>query len=361
MSDYRYIFGTLRTENIVEEIPLYGVYMDMQMNYGGQFQGTYQLDQTGRNNADLVAASTPGKTWVTCERNGIPIWHGFIWSRVYSAQSKSMQLFGLSFEQYARKRLLLRNYDYEDTEQRNIFRQFWLDIQSDTGGNLNINVPSSFPTVKTKDYASLITDFRYANQAMSEIADAEDGFDWYITITKDGNNYRKDLLIGYPTLGSGIGPGMTVFEFPGNITQYYYTEPMADAGTNVYVLGAGEGSEMIIGAYEQTLMLNQGWPRWDVDISRKDINNQGNLNTYTTQVAAIRKPPMAVIKLSVKGNLEPEFGSYNLGDTCKIVITDPRFPTTTTLTKRLLKWELKPQSSETVEEASLVFEGDPDV
>lgn len=361
MSDFNYIFGSLRTEAVIQEIPLYGVYMDMQMNYGGQFQGTFQLDQTGKNNEDLLSACTPGKTWVTCERNGIPVWHGFIWSRVYSAQSKSIQLFALSFEQYARKRLLINDYNYTDVEQRNIFLQFWLDMQSVTGGNLNINVPSAFPTVKTKNYKSLFTDFKYANEAMSELADTEDGFDWYISIAKDGILYRKDLVIGYPNLGVGENPGMVVFEYPGNITQYYYTEPMADAGTDVYVLGAGEGSEMLVGYYEQTLMKNQGWPRWDVDVSRKDIANQGNLNTFTTQTAAIRKPPMSVMKLNVRGDITPEFGTYNLGDTCKVVIEDPRFPRRSTFTKRLVKWELTPQSADSTEEASLVFEGDPDV
>lgn len=362
MADYRYIFGSLRTEQVVEEIPLYGVYMDMQLNYGGQFQGTFQLDMTGKSNTELLAASIPGKTWVAVERNGQPVWHGFIWSRVYSAQSKSVQLFGLSFEQYARKRLLTNNYDFNTVEQRNIFRQFWLDIQSVTGGNLNINVPSSFPTVHSKSYDSLGTDFRYANEAISEIADADDGFDWYIQITKDGTNYRKDIVVGYPTIGTGAGPGMVVFEYPGNITQYYYTEPMADAGTDIYVIGAGEGSEMKVGYFQQTAMkTSQGWPRWDVDISRKDISVQSNLDSYASQMGVIRKPPMSVIKLTLKGDVTPEFGSYNLGDLCKIIITDPRFPNTANFSKRLVKWELNPPSSDRVEEASLVFEGDPDV
>jgi hypothetical protein len=154
---------------------------------------------------------------------------------------------------------------------------------------------------------------------------------------------------------------MTVFEFPGNITQYYFTEAMSDAGTHVSVLGEGEGSTMIYGESNNDDLLALGFARWDVHISRKDIHDQTIIDSVAALEAVKRRPPMPVIKLQVKSNLEPVFGSYGLGDTCGISIQDPRFPNGIFLRKRLLKWELTPQSSENAEEASLVFEGDPDV
>lgn len=362
MTDYRYIFGTLRTEQIVEEIPLYGVVMNMTINRGGDFQGTFQLDQTGKNNADLLAACIPGRTWVACERNGKAIWHGFIWSRVYSAQSKSVQLFAQSFENYPKKRIIHSDLTYVATEQRNIFRDLWNKMQTPIGGNLNINVPVAFPTVVTKDLEVKASEFKAYDNVMSSISDGVDGFDWYIQVTKDGINYRKDLLIGYPTLGTGISDGMNVFEYPGNITQYYFTEPMADAGTDIYLICAGEGSDMIVGTAFDTAAIDSGSPIWEESISRKDINNQAIADSMAHQELAARKTPMAVAKIFVKANLTPEFGSYNLGDTCRIVIKDPRFPGFGfNGNKRLLKWELTPQSSSSTEEAQLVFEGDPDI
>jgi hypothetical protein len=362
MTDYRYIFGSLRTERVIEEIALYGVIMNMTINVGGDFQGTFQLDQTGKDNDSLLSACIPGRTWVACERNGIPIWHGYVWSRVYSAQSKSVQLFCQSFENYPKKRFIRSDLTYNDVEQRNIFRDLWLQLQAPTGGNLNINVPASFPTVVPIDLAILATDFKKYDNVMSSLANAVNGFDWYIQITKDGILYRKDLLIGYPTLGTSESPGMNVFEFPGNVTQYYFTEPMADAGTHIYVIGAGEGPPMIVGTYVNTAAINNGSPIWDADINRKDIDSQALANGLAAQEGLVRNPPMAVIKAQVKANLAPEFGSYNLGDMCKVVIRDSRFPGNGfSANKRLLKWELTPQSSTAVEEVQLTFEGDPDL
>jgi hypothetical protein len=362
MTDYRYIFGTLRTEQVIEEIPLYGVIMNMTINRGGDFQGTFQLDQTGKNNDDLLSACIPGRCWVTCERNGQPVWHGYIWSRVYSAQSKSVQLFAQSFENYPKKRINHEDITYVGQEQRNIFNDLWNRMQTPLGGNLNVIVPGPFPLVVSKDLAVKAVDFKAYDNIMSSISDGADGFDWYIQITKDGMLYRKDLTIGYPTLGTSISDGMTVFEYPGNITQYYFTEPMADAGTDIYLLGAGEGSDMIVGTAFDTAAITSGSPIWEEVVSRKDINNQAIADSLAHQELAARRPPMAVAKLFVKANLTPEFGSYNLGDTCRIVIKDPRFPNFGfNGFKRLLKWELTPQSSGSTEEAQLVFEGDPDL
>lgn len=333
------------------------------MNVGGAFQGTYQLDQTGKQNSDLLAASVPGRTWVAVERDGIPIWHGFIWSRVYSAQSKSVQLYAMSFEKYPTKRLVRQDTTFAAIEQRNIFRSLWNQLQSDVGNsNLNINVPASFPDVVLKDLTVLTTDFKFYDNIMSSIADAVDGFDWYIAISKSGTYYQKNLLIGYPNLGASPSTSMNVFEYPGNITQYYMTEYMADAGTFVYVLGAGEGSDMLISENIATDLVATGFPRWDIVFSRKDLNSQDAVDGIGQQLLATNRPPIAVAKLTVKGNLAPEFGSYTLGDTCKIVIKDPRWPGIGfTGNKRLLKWSLTPQSSDNTEEAELVFEGDPDV
>jgi len=363
MTDYRYVFGTMGGEQQLAEIACYGVTMDMQMNKGGQWQGTFQLDQTGMQNSDLLAASIPGRCWIAVERNGIAIWHGFIWSRVYSAQSKSVQLFALSFEQYPKQRLIRQDTTFTAVEQRNIFSSLWTQMQSDTGNsNVNVIVPGAFTTVVPKNVSVLATDFKYYDGIMSGLADAVDGFDWYIGVSKTGTYYQKNLVIGYPTLGVGQSPGMNVFEYPGNITQYYLTEYMSDAGTNVFVMGNGEGSDMLVSEVVATDLVAGGFPRYDQVVSRKDLDDLTQIQGIARQQSQIKRPPIAVIKVTVKGNLTPEFGSYNLGDTCRVVIKDPRWPGNGfSGYKRLLKWSLTPQASDNTEEADLVFEGDPDV
>jgi len=361
MSEYRYVFSTLRTESVVEEIDLYGVYMDMQLNDGGTFTGTFQLDQTGKRNYDLMAATIPGFTFIAVERNDIPIWAGPIVSRVYQSQSKSCQLAAVTFEKYPDRQIIDTDITYNNTEQRNIFRNLWTTMQSIPERNLNINVPSSFTTAILKTISVLSTDMKYYGEVMSSLADADNGFDWYIALSKSASGYyRKDLLIGYPQLGT-FSDATVVMEYPGSILNYYMTESISNAATNVFVVGNGEGSSMILGKSTQTAMLNAGWPRWDIDISRKDVNSQVHINGLANQEGAKRKPPMPIIKATLKANLIPVFGSFGLGDSVKIQIKDPRNPTGFTATSRMVRWELTPQSSDSTEEVNYIFEGDPDV
>jgi len=346
----------MRAESVVEEIPLYGVYMDLELNVGGRFDGTFNLDQTGKSNQNLLDATIPGRTYVIVERNDFPIWAGFIWSRTYQSQAKSVQLFGQSFENYPQYQLLRSDYVQTSVEQRNIFRDLWTTMQAVNGRNVNINVPSTFTTVVPKTVEALATDFKYYSEVMSTIADSTDGFDWYIALNKQGVFYNKNLLIGYPSLGA-ITP-VIVFEYPGSITNYYHTESMAQAGTNIFVIGAGEGETMLTKEIEQTTMINDGFPRWDRDVAKKDVDNQDLLDTVASQEAIKRKPPMPITKISVKADRDPVFGSWSLGDNVSIYIEDSRFPRGLSQTARIVKWELHPQSSENVEEANVVFQGD---
>ena len=359
MTDYRYIFGSLRTEEIIAEIPLYGTYMDLELNVGGRFDGSFSLDMTGISNRTLLDATIPGRCFVICERNGIPIWGGFVWSRTYQSQSKDVQLYAQSFEYYPRYQLIRSDLTQTD-EQLTLFKNLWTHMQSVNGRNLNINVPTvTFATVITKQIEVATTDFKFYDEVMSSIADSEDGFDWTIDITKSDNYYIKTLRMGYPALGSLDPQGLT-FDYPGSILNYYATEGMTDAGTNVYTLGAGEGSGMIFTQVIHQDLIDAGSPRWDVIASRKDISDPFTLDSFATIEAKIRRPPMLVIKPSMKSNRQPEFGSFGLGDACNLNIRDPRFPEGFIFPTRIAKWTLQPQSASNTDEFTVLFAGDED-
>jgi hypothetical protein len=361
MTDYRYVFSSLRNEQVIEEISLYGVYMDLALNFGGQFNGTFQLDQEGKMNSALLDATVPGKTYVAVERNGIPIWVGMIWSRTYQSQSKSMQIFAQSFENYPKYQLMETDFSRTGMDQRNVFCNLWTDMQSVYGRNININIPSTFtPTARIKDISVLASDTKYYIEAMKSIADGADGFDWYIGVSKQGNYYVKNLVIGYPNLGIPEIPYMTVFEYPGSITNYYDTESMADAGTDIFLIGSGEGSDMLLTKIEQTSMIDDGWPRYDQIISQKDIDDHILFEDLAAREVINRRPPMEITKITVKADKTPDFGSWNLGDTVKVVINDARFPNGMQKIVKIVKWELHPQQSEGTEEANIIFQGDED-
>lgn len=357
MTEYRYIFGSLRSERIIADIPLFGTYMDLELNVGGRFDGSFNLDMDGYNNRTLLDATLPGRTWVCCERNGKPIWIGYVWSRTYQSQSKSMQLYAQSFEYLPSHQLIETSWNRVD-RQLNLFNDLWAELQSIPERNMNITLPTPIPVIDVYNQITVEpTDFKFYDEIMSGMADSATGFDWTIDVAKSGMGYAKTLRYGYPVLGNP-DPSRLTFEYPGSVLNYYATESMADAGTNVFTLGSGEGTSMIFSEVIHQDLLDSGSPRWDVTSSRKDISDQVTLNGFAQQEAVIRRPPMMIIKPTMKAQKSPAFGEFGLGDACNLVIRDARFPEGFTFPTRIIKWTLNPQSADNSDEYNVVFAGD---
>lgn len=367
MTSYRYVFVALRTEQVIEEINMFGVYFSRQLGQQGSFTGSFTFDQTGKNNIDLVAATTPGLCYVVVERNAVPVWWGIVWSRTYQSQAKECQISALGFEVYPSKQRL-DSYQLTATVLE-LFTKLWSDMQlSAEGRNLNITIPT-LTGGPTKALNVMASDHRYWGDVMDDLASAADGFDWTIDCVRNADGtYQKSLRVGYPTMGATADSAdLVVFEYPGAITNYYQTESMADAGTDVRVLGAGEGTSMPIYDVEQTFMIEaQSWPRWDIDVSFKDVTDSDLIKQLAIQQSINLKPPAPTYKITVKGDQDPVFGSYNVGDACLLVITDSRNPREQTGTSAaglsissvIIGYEVRPTASDGVEEINIILPGD---
>lgn len=358
MPHFNYVFGVLRTGQVLDSLPLSSVSMTRVMNGVGTMQATMSLDMSGRSNADLVAATEPGKCYIVVEREDVPIWGGIITARVYQSQAKVMQLTAQTFEVYADKRRITTSFAMT-TEQRNIFRQLWIDLQADTNGNIGVTVPSSFSTAVTKELSVGPGERKTYLTAMETIADGDNGFDWTIDVQRNIlGGYSKTLQIGYPTLGNQE-PSRLQFEYPGVITNYYATDIIVGSGTHVSVIGEGEGTAMLTSTYiHQTLLDTGQWCRFDVDISKKFLDSQAAVDAHAGMEGPKRRVPMTVVKIFILGEGDPEFGGYGLGDACELVIKDPRFPDALVVDTRIVAWNHKPSSDDSKEEVELIFVGD---
>lgn len=359
MGHYRYYFLSLRDEQVIEEIPLFGVFAQRILNGPGQFDASFTLDQTGKNNADLVAATIPGKTWLVIEREGIPVYHGLVWSRTYQSQAKIVSLFGWGFEAFPSRQYMLSDYS-DSGGQMAVFGRLWANMQSSALGR-NLNVNTNLPIVNdlvTTTVNILATDRKFYGDVMDAIANASDGFDWTIQVTKQNNGiYRKDLVMGYPHLGT-TDPSLVTFGYPGSILNYYETEGMSDAGTNIFGFGAGEGADQLVFEASWDDLIAAGYPRWDVGISMKDVSDFLTLQQLTKQEAVTRKPPMNHYTVTIKGDQDPVFGSYGLGDNVYLSIKDPKHPNGFQVQTRIIGWELTPPSADSTEEVKLILPGD---
>lgn len=350
-----YVFGDALNGTIIAEIPLYGVSI-LEKFGGGELRGTFQFDMTGRSNEVLDAATIPGRCFVVAERDAVPIFAGYVQTRTYQSQAKSAQLFCRGFAAYPERRFLQTDINYVATDQMTIFHDLWVSMQADPK-SIVVDLFPAFTTGVALDLQVMAKEFKTYGQLFEQLADGDTGFDWRIDTTRAGGVYIHTLKVGYPVLGS-TDPTRIVFEYPGNILNYWKNETLSEAGTHVYTIGAGEGTSMLTSTVIHNDLLAGGFPRFDVDVSRKDVANQTVLDALGRQEAIKHKVPLPGFTVEVKANLDPVFGSYTLGDACRLVIRDPKHPNTFQEDTRLVGWEYSPPSSDSTEEARLMFEGD---
>lgn len=350
-----YVFGDVLTGKIIQEISLQGV--SMTRGFGqGDLRAAFQLDQTGKENRDLIAATEEGRSYVIVERDSVPIWGGIVWTRTYQSQAKIFQIYCKAFEHYSESRFVRTDFENLDTEQRNIFRNLWTAMMADPN-SLQVTLPSSFSTIVSKSLTVKDFEFKSYRESMDAIANGDDGFDWTIDISRVGGVYVKTLRIGYPKLGA---TNPLILYYPGEILNYWNNGSMAGYGTNIFGIGAGEGSTMLVQEVIHSDLVSSGFPRYDVSASYKNINDATLLTGLTLMLANFRKAGIPTITVELKGDLDPEFGSYGLGDAVKIFFDDPLHPdpADATFNSRVLGWEYYPPSDQNTEHARLVFVGE---
>lgn len=134
MPDYRYLSVDILTNEILEELPLYGVSATKQLNKAGSGTASYKLDTGVYDDPSLLAATRPGKNALIIERDSVPIWGGPIWSRTYQSQSKSISLTMQTFESIFNQVVLQTSFSADAWDQTFIFKLI-LDLMQYQQGN----------------------------------------------------------------------------------------------------------------------------------------------------------------------------------------------------------------------------------
>lgn len=355
MAEMRYIFGDVLTGNIIAEIPLQGV-STVHNRSNGEFRGTLHLNQTGVNNETLDSATIPGRCFVVVERDGRIVGDYLITSSTYQSQAYALQLYGQNFKTYFYSRLADFDYTYDNVDQINIF----LDLLSRCIQDVNAPVMYLPAFATTNQFRTLVVaakELKSYGQLVDMIADGEGGFEWTIDTTRNVSVYERRVRFGFPVLGTTDMINLPVFEYPGNIFNYWETSSIGrNTGTHFYGVGAGEGSSMLLATATHVDLLLSEFPRYDVVISHKDVNNLDILTSLTVRDAMRGKAPAPIITAEVRD----AFFADMVGNTVRLEITDAKHPSTFRKETRVIRAEYYPPESTNKEFTRLTFEGDDD-
>ena len=333
---YRYLFADLLTNQILAELPLTGVTFTEQLNVAGTFTGHLLLSGINTAGLNVNAATIPGRCAIYVDRNGELVWGGVIWLRDYSSADQRMSLTAREFLSYYERRRISDTLPYTGYDQLAIALNLMNYAEGKPHGSLGLlfnQDPGSSST------SGVIISRLYYNyelktvfQAIQDLSKANNGFDFEISVYYDGaGNPAKSFNTYYPHSGNRYdpnNPSIPVFELPGNIVEYQYPEDGSKAANEIFGLGAGSGLGRLVEIVDDSTKLSTGWPLLQEQGNFTDIYDPTLLTNLTQGMINATSYPPVTLKIAVPAYVDPVYGSYELGDDVRVIITDPRFPDT---------------------------------
>ena len=345
MTQYRYLFADTLTDQVLAELPLTAVSFGRELNMAGAFSGQLLLTDSRETVYSIINNTVPGRTSLYVDRDGTLVWGGIVWSRSYSSESQTLQFQAREFESYFDKRRILTTYQANGVDQLQVAKTLVNQIQSVPSGSLGIIVPNlTCGVLVTKNYFDY--EQKPLSEALYELSRAENGFDWNIDVSYDSNySIVKNLDLAYPRRGaaySATNTNIPVLEFPGNIVAYTYPEEGGSIANTMLGVGAGYGVGQFRSTQTSATQLAAGWPVLQQSVSLTDYNNQTLLDQITLANLNAAINPIVVMEVITEAYNDPILGSFVQGDDVRVRITDPRFPETFDVVRRIGKYTVTP-------------------
>lgn len=351
---YRYLAYDLRTNVLREELPLVGPSLGGALNGSGGFQAQLPLKLAAQTAlgvfrsraADLWAASTPGRTVVYVEADGVLLPDAWIiWTRRYDSTSQTAALGGLSLFSYLEQRRISETLTYTNTDQLAIARQLVTWAQGRPGGSIGLEVGTETDGVlRSRTYWA--HERKKVGEAIRQLAAVDNGFDFAVEVAYDAGVPTRYFRIG--TRGRTAATTGHVFEHGRNMISYQLTEDATKQATRIYADGAGDGPTMLQATADRTDIVDAGWPLLEDALALKDITVQSTLQAHATGVVNARALPVTVAAVTVNATGDPALGEWVVGDYARFVfgahptIQDPIFPTRTEQIYRIIGYTFRP-------------------
>jgi hypothetical protein len=107
---YQFMVTDLVTNRVLGQLPIDGASYTKAIRGAGAFSGAIK-DPNALAQSDIYRNTMPGRTGLYILRDGECVWGGILWSRNYSANSKTLELSGAEFPSYFYHRKLWRTFN----------------------------------------------------------------------------------------------------------------------------------------------------------------------------------------------------------------------------------------------------------
>ncbi|MFB7517831.1 hypothetical protein [Streptomyces sp. NPDC056144] len=362
---YRAIFCDLLTDQTIDILPLRDVQIDDYIGKAGSLSGTIPIPDKAM--AARVRQIEEGRTAVYLERGGDLWWGGIVWTSTLQSSGRgvlTLSIQAATFDSYAARRRIRTNISVTaPTDQLEIARTLWKELQKAEGGDIRVGYGSETSAV-TRTASWRKGDETLYSEALEQLArvDAgtDSGFEHQIMVYRDPVTLRRvrQLRLGSPRIRTGETD--LILDRPGAILSYSFPRDATRGGTTALARGASINSNAaaesrpLTSAEKESPLLDAGWPRIDLSSDHNEVTSQATLEKLAASELVQSAGAVVIPEISIRlgGVVPPTL----LGRTTRIRITDEWHPTGLDARFRIIGVKVKPPERGRPDTADLYLE-----
>ncbi|MDV9190771.1 hypothetical protein R6L23_21580 [Streptomyces sp. SR27] len=358
---YRLLFCDLRSDQVLDSLPVQGMSLDDYIGKTGRMTGTVPIPN--RALAERARrALVPGRTGVWVERGRDLWWGGILWTLALASDSRGRlgaQIQVGGWESYLYRRYLYQTHVAEGVDQFDIVRDL-VDYAQDTkGGDIRITYDTHTSGV-TRDRTYLRFDLPSVGGLLDDLAATEDGFEWRIASFRDTDGRRvKRLQLGHPVIRSGASD--IVLDHPGPVLTYTWpvdattkANVWQSRGATINRNQAADSFPLMSPLLVDDDDLTAGWPRLDGSSDHTTVERQTTLDAHARADWTAARTPVQIpeVEVLLGGAITPAL----LGSTIRLRIRDLWHPDTLDARYRVVGVSVTPPERGRPETAKLFLE-----
>ncbi|CAM5491848.1 hypothetical protein SROCM77S_04010 [Streptomyces rochei] len=360
-SPYRFVFTDLRSDQVLDTLPVQGVGLDDFIGKTGRLTGNVPIPN--RQIAERARrALQPGRTGVWVERGTEIWWGGILWTLQLASSARgylTAQIQCGGWESYLYRRLLLDTQVADDVDQFDIVRGLVDYAQSTPGGDIGITYDGE-PSGVTRDREFSRYDLPTIGDLIDQLAAVERGFEWRVASYRDSNGRRvKRLMLGHPIIRAGTTE--IVLDHPGRILTYTWPHDASTLANGWQSRGASintnQAADSVPLMSERLVAdddITAGWPRLDGSSDHTTVEQQATLDAHARAdwTAARRPVQIPEVEVLLGDNVSPAL----LGATVRVRIRDLWHPDVLDARYRVVGLSINPPERGRPETAKLYLE-----
>ncbi|CAM5609021.1 hypothetical protein GCM10010329_17410 [Streptomyces spiroverticillatus] len=361
---YRILLCDLRSDQLLDVLPVQQVTLDDWIGKTGSFAGTVPVP-----NAAIATrarrAILPGRTAVWVERDRAIWWGGILWTANVSSSDRGflgVQIQAGGWDSYLDHRLLLDSHKATQTDQFDIARALVDYAQSTPGGDIGIEAGTELSGVlRDREYSRY--DMPTMRDLLAQLGSVEGGFEWRIASYRDPESGRriKRLQLGSPVIRAGTNT--IVLDHPGPVLSYAWPIDATGKANAWQSRGATTNQNQATDSVPlvSELLVDRddiaaGWPRLDGSSDYSTVSDLRTLNAHAAADKARALDPRTIPEITVRmdGSISPAL----LGATIRLRVRDLWWPEGLDQRYRVVGLAITPPERGRAETARLYLEAD---